>query len=166
MIEKNSLEDLALLGGQPASAEPLHVGYPSMGDRGRLLERLNDILDRRWFTNGGPYVREFEECIIQRLGVKNCIAMSNGTRALEVTIRALGLSGEVIMPSLTFVATAHALQWQQITPVFCDVDPETHNIDPEKIVELITPRTTGILGVHLWGRPANISRLTTIAIRS
>ncbi len=75
------------------------------------------------------------------------------------------LSGEVIVPSFTFVATAHSLQWQEITPVFCDIDPATHNIDPERIEALITPRTTGIVGVHLWGRPCNVEALTEIADR-
>jgi dTDP-4-amino-4,6-dideoxygalactose transaminase len=91
--------------------------------------------------------------------------MCNATVALEIAIRALGLTGEVIVPSFTFVATAHALQWQQITPVFCDVDRHTHNIDPARVEELVTPRTTGIIGVHLWGRPADAAALGEIAAR-
>jgi dTDP-4-amino-4,6-dideoxygalactose transaminase len=87
----------------------------------------------------------------------------NATVALEIAIRALDLTGEVIVPSFTFVATAHALQWQHITPVFCDIDPHTHNINPRKIEHLITPRTTGILGVHLWGRPCEVNELQAIA---
>jgi dTDP-4-amino-4,6-dideoxygalactose transaminase len=97
------------------------------------------------------------------VGVRHCIATANGTLALEIAIRAMGLSGEVIVPSFTFVATAHALQWQQINPVFCDIDPETCNIDPARVAELITPRTTGIIGVHLWGRPCNTQALVEIA---
>jgi len=97
------------------------------------------------------------------LGVKHCIAMCNGTVALEIAIRALELSGEVLVPSMTFIATAHALQWQQITPVFVDVEPQTHTIDPYRIEEMITPRTTGIIGVHLWGRPCQIESLTALA---
>jgi dTDP-4-amino-4,6-dideoxygalactose transaminase len=156
---------LALFGAPPAFAELLHVGRPNIGSRARLRERFDDLLDRRWLTNDGPYVREFEEAIAARLGVRNVVAMCNATVALEIAIRALGLSGEVIVPSFTFVATAHALQWQQITPVFCDVDPDSHNIDPARIEELITPRTTGIIGVHLWGRPADASALSAIARR-
>ncbi len=95
--------------------------------------------------------------------MRHCVAMCNATIALEIAIRALELSGEVIVPSFTFVATAHALQWQQITPVFCDIDPRTHNIDPEKIEALITPRTTGILAVHLWGRPCPVEALQKVA---
>jgi dTDP-4-amino-4,6-dideoxygalactose transaminase len=89
--------------------------------------------------------------------------MCNATVALEIAIRAIGLTGEVIVPSFTFVATAHALQWQEITPVFCDVDARTHNLDPNQVEQMITPRTTGIIGVHLWGRPCEIDRLTDIA---
>jgi len=84
---------------------------------------------------------------------------------LEILIRALGLTGEVIVPSFTFIATAHALQWQGITPVFADVDPATHNLDPQAVERLITPRTTGIIGVHLWGRGCAIQALTELAQR-
>jgi hypothetical protein len=80
-------------------------------------------------------------------------------------IRALGMTGEVIIPAYTFVATAHALQWQEIQPVFCDVDPKTHNLDPAQIEKLITPRTTGIIGVHLWGNPCDVEALEDIAER-
>ena len=161
-----SLEQrLALFGAAPAFAELLHVGRPNIGSRTRLRERFDDLLDRRWLTNDGPYVREFEERIAAVLGVRNVVAMCNATVALEIAIRALGLTGEVIVPSFTFVATAHALQWQQITPVFCDVDPATHNIDPGRIEELITPRTTGIIGVHVWGRSADAEALGAIARR-
>lgn len=165
MSEKRSLSDLAILGGTPAFAEKLHVGRPNIGDRQKFLSRVADILDRRWLTNNGRYVQEFEARIAEMVGVKHCIAMCNATVALEITARALGLSGEVIIPSFTFVATAHALQWQQITPVFCDIDPTTHNIDPLRVEELVTPRTSGIIGVHLWGRPCAIEELVRIAAR-
>jgi dTDP-4-amino-4,6-dideoxygalactose transaminase len=89
--------------------------------------------------------------------------MSNGTVALEIAIRAVGLSGEVIVPSYTFIATAHALHWQGITPVFADIDPATHNLDPAAVRKMITPRTTGIIGVHLWGRPSAVAELQAIA---
>jgi dTDP-4-amino-4,6-dideoxygalactose transaminase len=157
------MSELAILGGVPAFPEPVHVGRPNIGDRDRLMERIEGVIDRRWLTNDGPLVHEFEEAIASMLGVPHCIAMCNGTVALEIAIRAAGLSGEVIVSPFTFVATAHALQWQEITPVFCDVDPRTHNIDPARVEELITPRTTGILGVHVWGRPAPVDELKRIA---
>jgi dTDP-4-amino-4,6-dideoxygalactose transaminase len=160
---KLTINDLKIFGGAQAFKEKLHVGCPNIGKRARLLERINDILDKKWLTNKGPYVREFEINIARMLGVKHCIAMCNGTVALEIAIRAAGLSREVIVPSFTFVATVHALQWQGITPVFCDIDPLTYNIDPLKVEEAITPNTTGILGVHLWGRPCNTDALSEIA---
>lgn len=156
---------LALLGGAPLFAEKLHVGRPNVGDKARLLERIEDLVDRRWLTNNGPYVQAFERRVAALTGVRHCVAMANGTIGLEIMIRAAGLTGEVIVPSFTFVATAHALQWQEIRPVFCDIDPRTHCIDPERVEELITPRTTGIIGVHCWGRPAAAAALQTVADR-
>jgi len=160
---KRRLEDLAVFGGSPAFAEALHVGRPNIADRERLLARINEVLDRRWLTNNGPLVQEFEARVAEREGVRHCIAMCNGTVGLEIVIRAAGLSGEVIVPSLTFVATAHALEWQQITPVFCDVDPKTYTLDPRQVEARITPKTTGIIGVHLWGRPCDVEALARVA---
>jgi dTDP-4-amino-4,6-dideoxygalactose transaminase len=165
-IVKYTIEDLAMFGGVPAFSEPLHVGRPNIGNRERLLERFNDLLDRKWLSNNGPYEKEFERIVADHVGSKHCIAVCNGTIALQLAVRALGCSGEVIIPSFTFIATAHALQWQDITPVFCDIDPESHNIDPAEIERLITPRTTGILGVHLWGRPCDIEALEEIGRRN
>ena len=144
----------------------LHVGRPNIGNRETFFKRLNDMLDRRWLTNNGPFVQELEEKIANRLGVKHCLAVSSGTMALEIAIRALGMTGDVILPSFTFIGTTHALQWQGITPVFCDIDPETHNLDPNKVEALITERTTGIVGVHLWGRPCAPDVLSSIAKRN
>lgn len=160
---KSDISALAIFGGKAEFQAPLHVGGPNIGNRKTLMERIIDILDRRWLTNNGPYVQAFENKLAEYLGCRQCIAMCNGTIALEITARALELKGEVIVPSFTFIATAHALQWQEITPVFCDVDPKTHNIDPEKVEQLITPRTTGIMGVHVWGRPCEIEALDEIA---
>jgi dTDP-4-amino-4,6-dideoxygalactose transaminase len=162
---KDSLSELAILGGRPAFAESLHVGRPNIGSRARLLARIDDILDRRWLTNNGPYVQELERRVAAYVGVRHCIAVCNATVALELAVRAAGLSGEVIVPSMTFVATAHALDWQQITPVFCDVDPRTCTLDPARVAEAITPRTTGIIGVHLWGRACDVAGLEEVARR-
>ena len=165
MQKKEQPHHLALFGGTPAFQEVLHVGRPNIGNRDRLLGRVNDMLDRRWLSNNGPFLLELEQKLRELMGVKHCIVMANATIALEIAARALDLRGEVILPSFTFVATAHALQWQEITPVFCDVDPRTHNIDPSKIENLITPRTTGIVGVHVWGRACDIEALSVIAQR-
>lgn len=161
-MSKKNVDDLAIFGGEPLFIEKQHVGRPNLGDRTQLLTRINEMLDRNWLTNRGPFVKEFEQKIANYLGVKHCISTCNGTVALELASRALGLTGEVIIPSFTFVATAHALQWQEITPVFCDIDPVTHTIDPDRIEAMITPRTTGIIGVHVWGQPCNIEALTVI----
>lgn len=155
--------DLSIFSGSPAFSSMLHVGRPNIGNRQRFLELMNDMLDRRWFSNDGPYVKEFEKKIAEYLGVKHCIVMCNGTIALEIAIRALGLKGEVIVPSFTFIATAHSLQWQEITPVFCDIDHRTHHLDPKTVEKMITPRTSGILGVHTWGRPCAIEVLSDVA---
>jgi len=157
--------DLAIFGGKPAFAEALHVGRPNLGNRQRLLERINDILDSRWLTNHGRYVAEFERRVAEVTGVAHCVAICNGTVALEIAIRALNLRGEVIVPAFTFIATAHALQWQGIQPVFCDIDLLTHNLDPAQVERLITPRTTGIIGVHVWGRSCEVERLEDLARR-
>ena len=162
---KETLDDLAIFGGPPAFRERLHVGRPNIGDRGRLFERLGRILDTRWLSNDGPYVSEFERRVADFLNVKHCVAMCNATVGLEIAIRALGLRGEVVVPAFTFVATAHALQWQEITPIFCDVDPRTHLLDPAAVERALTARTTGIIGVHLWGQPCDAGALADIALR-
>jgi dTDP-4-amino-4,6-dideoxygalactose transaminase len=163
---KQSVHHLAIFGGTPAFENPLHVGQPNIGDRSKFAERIDDILERRWLTNGGCYVSEFEERIAEIAGVAHCVAMCNATTGLEIAIRALELTGEVILPSFTFIGTAHALQWQEITPVFCDIDPQTHCLDSKRVEQLITSRTTGIIGVHVWGRPCDIDSLTEIAARA
>ena len=163
---KNPFAQLAIFGGNPTFDDFLHVGRPNLGERKDFIAKINDILERNWLTNNGPYVQEFERRIAKLLDVKHCISMCNGTIALEIAVRALGLKGEVIVPSFTFVATAHCLQWQEITPVFCDIDPVTLTIDPAKIERLITPRTSGIIGVHLWGRPCDITELKAISQRN
>lgn len=158
-----SRADLAINGASPAFEEMLHVGRPNMGDKAAFMRHVEDIFERRWLSNDGPLVQQFEAEVAAHLGVKHCVAMCNGTIALEIAIRALGLEGEVIVPAYTFVATAHALQWQGITPVFADIDPLTHTLDPAAVRRMITPRTTGIIGVHLWGRGCAVDELQAIA---
>jgi dTDP-4-amino-4,6-dideoxygalactose transaminase len=158
-----SKADLAINGATPAFAQPLHVGRPNVGSRDTFMQLAGEMFDRQWFSNNGPLVQQFEQRIADYLGVKHCIAMCNGTIALEIAIRALGMTGEVIVPSYTFVATAHALYWQGVTPVFADIDPVTHNLDPDAVRRMITPRTSGIIGVHLWGRAAPVDELQAIA---
>ncbi len=158
-----SASDLAINGVPPAFESPVVVGKPNIGDRTAFLALVDGIFDRGWLSNNGPLVEQLEQRVARELGVKHCIAVCNGTIALEIAIRALGLTGEVIVPSYTFIATAHSLSWLGLTPVFAEVDPDTHNLDPDAIAHLITPRTSGILATHLWGRPCDVDRLQAIA---
>jgi dTDP-4-amino-4,6-dideoxygalactose transaminase len=145
--------------------DKLFVGRPNIGDKATFLARVEELFDRRVLSNGGPFVKEFEAKVANLTRTKHCIAICNATVAIEIVSRALDLTGEVILPSYTFIACAHALQWQNITPVFCDIEPDTHLLDPNQIEALITPKTTAIMGVHLWGRACNIEKLTEIANR-
>jgi len=158
----NTEPDPSLL---PEFPEPLHVGRPNIGNRERFFQRINEMLDRRWLSNDGPLVKEFEAAVAGYTGVEHCIALCNATVGLEIALRAMGLEGEVIVPAYTFVATAHALSWLGIRPVFADIDPRTHNLDPVCVERLITPHTTGIIGVHVWGCPCDTRALEDIANR-
>ena len=165
MIGKQRIEDLSIFGGKPCFTEKLHVGRPNIGDRKKFIDYVNTMFDNRWLTNNGPFVQRFEKELTDMLGVRNCIVVCNATVGLEIVTRALGLGGEIILPSFTFIATAHSLQWQGITPVFCDINPKTHNIDPLCAEKLITPRTSGILAVHVWGKPCDIDALEELTNR-
>jgi dTDP-4-amino-4,6-dideoxygalactose transaminase len=158
-----TIQSRSVLGPRPAFAEPLHVGRPNIGNAADIHRRIDKILQRRWLSNDGPLVLEFERRIAALVGVKHCLAVCNATVGLELAYQAAGLSGEVIVPANTFVATVHALQRLGITPVFCDIDPETHNLDPRRVEGCITPRTTGVVGVHVWGRPCEASALEEIS---
>jgi dTDP-4-amino-4,6-dideoxygalactose transaminase len=163
MKSLRSASDLAINGAPPAFREYLHVGSPNVGSRKVFDRYIDEIFERNCLTNNGPLVQELESRIAKYHNVGNCVAMANGTLALEIAIRALGLKGEVIIPSFTFIATAHALNWQGITPVFADIDSQTHNLDPGAVRRMITSRTTGIIGVHLWGRICSNRELEKIA---
>ena len=163
MKKIQSSRNLAINGAPPAFKQWLHVGRPNIGSREAFLKYAGEIFDSGRLSNNGPLVQELEQRVAQLHRVKHCVAMCNGTVALEIAIRALRLEGEVIVPSYTFIATAHALHWQAITPVFADIDPVTHNLDPAAVRRMITPRTTGIVGLHLWGRSAPVDELQAIA---
>jgi dTDP-4-amino-4,6-dideoxygalactose transaminase len=164
MVNKQP-SDLAVFGGPRAFCHPVYVGAPNLGDRASLHRRLDEALDRRWLTNDGLFLQEFEHRMAALLGVRHFIAICNATVALEILLRACGLEGDVIVPSFTFVATAHAPRWLGLTPVFCDIDERTHTLDPARVEELITPRTSAILGVHLWGRPCDVEALQGLSQR-
>lgn len=163
MKQLHSNKDLAIHGAEPAFETALHVGGPNVGNRDLFKQYVDEIFDTRWLANNGRFVHDFERAVAERHGVRHCVAMCNGTIALEIAIRATGLSGEVIVPSYTFIATAHALHWQALSPVFADIDPETHNLDPAAVERMVTSRTSGIVGVHLWGCPSALEALTVLA---
>lgn len=154
--------------GVPAFREPLYVGRPNLGDRARFLARVNAALDRRWLSNNGPLVTEFEARIAEVAGTRYCVATCNGTNALQITARACGIGpgDEVIVPSFTWIATAHALEWIGVVPVFCDIDEDSGSADPEQVELLVGPRTRGILGVHVFGRACDVSALAKVAERA
>jgi len=161
MIKRN-IRDLAVFNGSPLFKDLCHVGSPNIRGRDSFIRRIHETLDRQWFTNKGPLVKELEEKIGDYCAVDHCISACNGTTALQVAIKALDLTGEIIVPSFTFVATAHSVQWLGLKPVFCDIDPATHTIDPQEVKKLITPKTSGIIAVHLWGRPCDTNALEKI----
>src|SRR5262245_4303661 len=113
---KVRLDDLAVFGGDAEFKAPVNVGTPNSGDRAKFRQLLDGALDRRWLSNDGPLLEEFEQRVAAFLGVKHCVTTCNGTVALILAAKALGLKGEVIVPSFTFVATAHALAWEGLTP--------------------------------------------------
>jgi dTDP-4-amino-4,6-dideoxyglucose len=160
---KTALAELAVLGGPPAFAEPLHVGRPNIGDREAILAGIGEALDERWLSNNGRKLEAFERRLSERLGGLHCIATCNATLGLQIAMRALGVEGEVVLPALTFVATAHAVAWEGLTPVFADVDPETLCLSATEAKARIGPETGALLGVHLWGRSADVEGLSALA---
>ena len=127
---------------------------------------VDGLWSRRWFTNAGPLTREFERALRDYLGVAHCVVTSSGTLALSVLTKALGLTGEVIIPSFTFISTAHTLVWNGLKPVFCDVDAKTWNLCPDHCSTLLTSKTSAIIATHLWGHACDIERLEEIARKS
>lgn len=141
----------------------LHVGRPNFGDRKIFDQLVDGIFERRWFTNGGELVQQLEKLLCNHLGVRHCIPVSSATLGLQLACRALEITNEVILPAFTFIASAHAVCWEGATPVFADIDPQTHSICPESVRSLVTKNTTAIMGVHLWGNPCNVEKLQKIA---
>jgi dTDP-4-amino-4,6-dideoxygalactose transaminase len=164
-MKRTTVGDLAVFGHAPAFRDPLHVGRPHLGNRDTFIRRVDGMLERAWLTNGGPLEIEFEARLADVLGVRHAVAMCNATAALGVLALALELRGDVLLPSFTFVATAHALEWLGLRPVFCDIDRDTHNISPAAVEALISPSTSAIVGVHVWGRPCAIEGLQRVADR-
>lgn len=156
---KTNVRELACLGGAPLFPDTLVLSKPISPNRREFFSRLRGVMDRHWYSNNGPLVREFEGRMAGFLGVRNAMAVCNATIGLQVVGRALELRGEVIMPAYTYAATPHSMAWLGLTPVFADVTKDTYTLDPEAVEPLITSRTAGILGVHLWGQTCDVAAL-------
>jgi len=145
------------------STKPITVTSPLLPDLKELIPYLEDIWQRKWLTNQGHYHELLEQALCDYLKVPYISLFTNGTLPLICALQALRITGEVITTPYSFVATTHALWWNGIKPVFVDIDPVTCNIDPDKIEAAITPKTTAIMPVHVYGNPCDMERIQAIA---
>ncbi len=145
--------------------EPVYITRPLLPDIKEMSVKFEEIWSSGWLTNNGPQLALLEKRLLEVLKVPNLSLFNNGTIALIVACQSLRLSGEVITTPFTFPATPHVLTWNGIRPVFCDVDPITMNIDADRIESMITPQTTGILAVHVFGTPCDIIKIQNVADR-
>lgn len=143
--------------------EPVWVTRPLLPPLEEFQEYLKDIWESKWLTNNGKYHQALEKALCEYLGVQYISLFSNGTLALITALQALKIVGEVITTPFSFVASTHALWWNNIKPVFVDIDPRSFNLDPDKIEAAITPHTTAILPVHVYGNPCDVRRIKAIA---
>jgi len=151
---------------KPASfPEPIFVTQPLLAPLSEYLPTLAEIWDAHWLTNGGEKSLALEAELKAYLRVPHLSVFANGTLALLIACRALKLTGEVITTPFTFPATPHSLAWSHLTPVFADIEPRTMTLDPERVAALITPRTSAILGVHVYGMPCHVEELGELAER-
>lgn len=139
------------------------VTQPNLPPLDDFVESLKEIWDSKWITNNGKFHQELEKKLAEYLGVKYISLFSNGTLALITALQELRITGEVITTPYSFVATTHSLWWNGIKPVFVDVEPDYYNLDPSKIEAAITPRTTAIVPVHVYGNPCYIEKIKQIA---
>ena len=139
------------------------VTSPLLPKLEEFIPMLQDIWNRKWLTNNGHYHQELEKALAEYLGVKYISLFTNGTLPLITALQAMKITGEVITTPYSFVATTHSIWWNGLKPVFVDVEEETGNIDPEKIEATITPHTTAIMPVHVYGTPCNMKRIQEIA---
>lgn len=144
-------------------SKPIYVTQPSLPPLDEFIPYLQKIWDHKILTNGGPFHQELEAALAKYLGVEHLALFSNGTIALITALQALGITGEVITTPYSFVATAHSVLWNGLTPVFVDVDPETLNLDPKKIAAAVTSKTTAILPVHCYGHPCDTTEIKKVA---
>jgi dTDP-4-amino-4,6-dideoxygalactose transaminase len=145
--------------------KPIYVTSPFLPELKQFVAGLQEIWASGWLTNNGPVLQRFQGELCNRFGTENLCLFNNGTLALQIALQGLQLSGEVITTPFTFVATTHALYWNKIRPVFVDIEPEHYTLDPAKVEAAITPWTTAILAVHVYGYPCRLQELADIARR-
>ena len=145
------------------SSKQITVTSPLLPSLDDFIPMLKDIWDRKWLTNNGHYHKELEKALAEYLGVKYISLFTNGTLPLITALQAMRISGEVITTPYSFVATTHSIWWNGLKPVFVDIEEDSGNIDPEKIEAAITPHTTAIMPVHVYGTPCNMKRIQEIA---
>jgi len=145
------------------SKKPIYVTQPFVPPLEEFIPYLEEIWERKWLTNAGPFHQKLEKALAEYLGVKHLALFTNGTLALITALQTLRITGEVITTPFSFVATAHSLLWNNIKPVFVDIDPVTLNLAPDQIESAITPQTTAILPVHCYGTPCDVERIQQIA---
>ncbi|HON18885.1 MAG TPA: DegT/DnrJ/EryC1/StrS family aminotransferase [Salinivirgaceae bacterium] len=145
--------------------KPIYVTQPFLPPLEEFIPYLQTIWENRILTNNGPFHQQLEEALAKYLGVPYISLFSNGTLALVTALQALRITGEVITTPFSFVATTHSLWWNNIKPVFVDIEPERFTLDPEKIEAAITPKTTAILPVHVYGYPCHVEAIEEIARR-
>jgi dTDP-4-amino-4,6-dideoxygalactose transaminase len=143
--------------------KPIFVTQPSLPPLSEYVHLLEGVWERGILTHNGPLVQQLEKDLIDYLNVKNLVAVTNGTIAIQLAIRALDLSGEIITTPFTWIATVSAIKWEKCKPVFVDVQPDTFNIDPQKIEEKITENTSAILPVHVFGNPCDLEAIQRIS---
>ncbi|WP_340103285.1 DegT/DnrJ/EryC1/StrS family aminotransferase [Rhodohalobacter sp. 8-1] len=143
--------------------EPIYVTKPSLAPLEEYVELLKGVWENGILTHNGPLVQRLERELCQKMGLNNFVAVSNGTIALQMAIKALELQGEIITTPFTWIATVSAIKWEGCTPVFCDIDPGTLNIDPTKIEDHITDKTVAIMPVHVFGNPCDVEAIDAIA---
>ncbi len=141
----------------------IYVTSPFLGSKSNILDKVSSCLESSVLTNNGPSLKLLEKKLKSYLNIQNISLFCNGTIALLTALKALNLKGEVITTPFTFPATIHTLEWLGLTPVFCDIDHKTMCIDAEKIENLITEKTSAILGVHVYGMPCDVIKITEIA---
>lgn len=141
----------------------IYVTQPAMPPLEEFIPYLEQIWNNKWLTNNGPFHQQFEKKLADYLGVKYLSLFSNGTLALITALQALRITGEVITTPFSFVATTHSLWWNNIKPVFVDIEENCYNLDPAKIEAAITPQTTAIMPVHVYGNPCNVEEIQRIA---